>query len=74
MFSSIVLGEEVTCDMLKLIEESLKAVESQKANTDKYSALEKGPATYSVVKRARDNDADLHSNNTVCIRLLSKSW
>lgn len=53
---------------MKLIDESLKAVVKQEANTDKYSGLDKGPATYSVVKRARDNDADLHSNNTVSTR------
>ena len=63
---SALLGEELTGGMIKVIEESLKAVDSQQANTEKYSSLDKGPATYSVVKRARDNDADLHSNNTVC--------
>lgn len=58
-------GQEVTDGMLKLIAESLEGVQKQEANTDKYSGLDKGPATYSVVKRARDNDADIHSNNTV---------
>ena len=66
---SALLGEELTGGMIKVIEESLKAVDSQQANTEKYSSLDKGPATYSVVKRARDNDADLHSNNTVCFSL-----
>jgi len=59
----------LAAELLKLIEDSLKAVENQKANTDKYGGLEKGPATYSVVKQARDNDADLHTNNTVSFML-----
>ncbi|KAF6022738.1 hypothetical protein EB796_018946 [Bugula neritina] len=60
-----VYENELAAELLKLIEDSLKAVENQKANTDKYGGLEKGPATYSVVKQARDNDADLHTNNTM---------
>lgn len=62
---SCLIGSEVADDLLSMIESSLKDVTNQPANTDKYSGLEKGPATYSVVKRARDNDADLHSNKTV---------
>ncbi|XP_067941524.1 uncharacterized protein [Watersipora subatra] len=58
-------GEELSQEMVKVAEKALKAVDTQKANTDKYSGLEKGPATYSVVKKARDNDPAIHSDNTM---------
>ena len=51
------------------MKEGLVGVEKQPENAEKYSGLEKGPATYGVVKRARDNDMDLHSNQTVRLEI-----
>lgn len=44
------------------IKEGLEGVEKQPASSEKYSGLDKGPATYGVVKRLRDNDMDLHTD------------
>ena len=52
--------------VLEKVKAGLQGVEKQEANVDKYHDLEKGPATYGVVKRARDNDMDIHENNPVC--------
>ena len=60
-------GEEALTLVLTKVKEGLEGVEKQPENAEKYSGLEKGPATYGVVKRARDNDMDLHSNQTVCL-------
>ena len=43
----------------------LTGVKEQKANTEKYTGMEKGPATYGVVKKLRDNDVDVHTNQQV---------
>ena len=52
------------------VTEGLEGLEKQPANVEKYSGLEKGPATFGVVKKMRDNDMELHENNTV--RLLKQ--
>lgn len=44
------------------IKEGLEGVENQPASSEKYSGLDKGPATYGVVKKLRDNDMDLHTD------------
>ena len=51
--------------MISKAKEGLDAVEKQSENVDKYSTLDKGPATYGVVKRLRDNDMDLHTDKQV---------
>lgn len=45
----------------------LKGVKDQPSESEKYGQLDKGPATFSVVKRLRDNDVELHTNQTVSI-------
>lgn len=47
------------------IEEGLKGIEKQPENTEKYSGLDKSPAQFGVVKKLRDNDVDLHTNQTM---------
>ncbi|KAK6182480.1 hypothetical protein SNE40_010161 [Patella caerulea] len=56
-------GEESSEIILNKVKEGLEGVEKQPANTEKYGDLDKGPATYGVVKRLRDNDMDLHTDN-----------
>ncbi|XP_014671947.1 PREDICTED: uncharacterized protein LOC106812561 [Priapulus caudatus] len=50
--------EKVICK----ITEGLENVKMQEETQEKYGGLEKGPATFGVAKRARDNDPELHSN------------
>ena len=57
-----VTGEECFDEITKKVKEGLVGVKDQPENTEKYSALEKGPATYGVVKKLRDNDMELHTN------------
>ena len=51
--------------VLLKIKEGLEGVEKQSANVEKYSGLDKKPATYGVVKRLRDNDMELHTDQQV---------
>lgn len=44
------------------IQTDLNGVEQQKATSERYEGLDKGVATYGVIKQLRDNDFDLHSN------------
>ncbi|XP_071164390.1 uncharacterized protein [Mytilus edulis] len=44
------------------VKEGLEGVEKQPASSEKYSALDKGPGAYGVVKMLRDNDMDLHTD------------
>ena len=63
--------EAATFVMTK-VEEGLGGVEKQPENTEKYGGLDKGPATYGVVKQLRDNDMDLHSDQQVTHSFLFK--
>ena len=47
------------------MKEAFEKVETQPDSVEKYGALDKGPATYGVVKKLRDNDMELHSNKQV---------
>ena len=58
-------GREAADPILLKLKEGLGGVEKQPENMEKYSNLDKGPATYGVVKRLRDNDMELHTDNTV---------
>ena len=58
-------GREALDPILEKVKEGLAGVEKQPANAEKYSAMEKGPATYGVVKRMRDNDMELHTDKQV---------
>ncbi|XP_078673655.1 uncharacterized protein LOC144912352 [Branchiostoma floridae x Branchiostoma belcheri] len=58
-------GAESLQFLLQKVQEGLEGIEKQPASTEKYSGLDKGPATYGVVKKLRDNDMDLHTNQTM---------
>ena len=45
--------------------EGLAGVETQEVTAERYSSLDKSPATYGVVKRLRDNDMELHTDKQV---------
>ncbi|RUS87848.1 hypothetical protein EGW08_004381 [Elysia chlorotica] len=47
------------------IKEGFEKIKDQKATSEKYAAIDKTPATYGVVKQLRDNDMDLHTNQTM---------
>ena len=55
-------GQDSLKVVFKKIKEGFKAVETQQENIGRYESLEKSPATYGVVKRLRDNDFELHSD------------
>ena len=61
----LLVGTESAESVMKQVEENLKGVENQAANAEKYSGLDKGPATYGVVKKLRDNDLELHTDKQV---------
>lgn len=58
-------GDESSKLIIAKIKEGLEGVASQPVTAEKYGDLEKGPATYGVVKRARDNDMELHTDKQV---------
>lgn len=47
--------------------EGIPKVKEQKESSTKHGDLDTSPATFGVVKRARDNDLELHSNQQVCM-------
>ncbi|KAK2561519.1 hypothetical protein P5673_015491 [Acropora cervicornis] len=55
-------GESALAVVMGKVREGLKSIEKQEATTEKYAGIEKGPATFGVIKRLRDNDMELHSN------------
>lgn len=61
-----VKGQPAFNVIAKKLEEGLKAVHHQDSESEKYGKLDKGPATFGVVKKLRDNDMELHTNQTVC--------
>lgn len=58
-------GMEAFMSLKPQIIEGLKNVKNQPSESEKYGQLDKGPATFGVVKRLRDNDMELHTNQTV---------
>lgn len=58
-------GTDALKQVYTKIRSGLAGVERQSGDTDKYTNLDKGPGVYGVVKRARDNDVHLHTNQTV---------
>ncbi|KAK7788464.1 hypothetical protein R5R35_012208 [Gryllus longicercus] len=56
-------GEEALECVMEKIVAGLKGIRNQPHESEKYSEMERGPATFSVVKRLRDNDIELHSDN-----------
>ena len=57
-----VTGEECFGEIYQKVKEGLSGVKDQPETTEKYSTLEKGPATYGVAKKLRDNDMELHTD------------
>uniref|UniRef100_UPI00358EA03A uncharacterized protein isoform X1 n=1 Tax=Myxine glutinosa TaxID=7769 RepID=UPI00358EA03A len=55
-------GQEVLGQLLVTLQEGLRHVDDQEANTERYSGLDKGPAVFGSVKRLRDNDPELHTD------------
>ncbi|XP_076463710.1 uncharacterized protein LOC143295909 [Babylonia areolata] len=55
-------GESSHEIILAKITEGLKGLENQPATSEKYSAMDTSPATYSVAKQLRDNDMELHTD------------
>ncbi|XP_071081412.1 uncharacterized protein [Haliotis cracherodii] len=55
-------GEESLSVILPKLRAGLEGVEHQAACVEKYGGLDKGPATYGVVKHLRDNDMELHTD------------
>lgn len=55
-------GEEAVSEIFGKVTIGIKSIETQSANSERYEGLEKGVATYGVIKQMRDNDYDLHSN------------
>ncbi|UYV78378.1 hypothetical protein LAZ67_16001125, partial [Cordylochernes scorpioides] len=58
-------GEEAIKVLTPVLEQGLAGVAEQKPQSQQFSGLSLGPATYSVAKRARDNDPDIHTNQTM---------
>lgn len=58
-------GDAALNEVINEIKEGLKEIEKQPENTEKYSTIDKSPAQFGVVKKLRDNDADLHTNQTM---------
>ncbi|GIX77823.1 uncharacterized protein CEXT_208401 [Caerostris extrusa] len=55
-------GLEAYLNIKPQIIAGLKGVKDQPSESEKYGQLDKGPATFGVVKKLRDNDMDLHTN------------
>lgn len=55
-------GEASQDTVLGKVKEGLEGLENQPATSEKYSAMDTGPATYSVTKQLRDNDMELHTD------------
>ncbi|CAG5132048.1 unnamed protein product [Candidula unifasciata] len=47
------------------IKEGFEKIKEQPATSEKYGGLENTPAVFGVVKQLRDNDMDLHTNQTM---------
>ena len=71
-FEFLVFYPEGDCleKVVAKVTEGLEGLENQPANVEKYSNLDKSPATFGVVKKLRDNDTELHENNPVSVKSL----
>ncbi|XP_071785582.1 uncharacterized protein [Asterias amurensis] len=56
-------GEDASTLLLGRIKDGIAGLKNQTATAEKYNDLEKGPVTFGVAKRLRDNDVELHSDN-----------
>ncbi|GAB6021645.1 hypothetical protein CHUAL_004229 [Chamberlinius hualienensis] len=60
-----VYEDDVAEVVMNKLECGLRMVDKQPSESEKYGNLDKGPATFGVVKRLRDNDMELHTNQTM---------
>lgn len=58
-------GQESYEEIINKVKEGIEALKNQPETTEKYGNMDKGPATYSVVKKLRDNDMELHTDKQV---------
>ena len=52
-------------EFFNLIKDSFLDIENQPVESNKYGDLSKSPANFGVVKKMRDNDPELHENQTM---------
>lgn len=55
-------GDEAYLLIEEKIKSGLTGVKDQPSESEKYGQLDRGPATFSVVKKLRDNDMELHTD------------
>ena len=55
-------GEEALEVVFAQVAKDFDGIKDQKASSERYEGLDKGVATYGVIKQMRDNDLELHSN------------
>lgn len=58
-------GQESYEEIINKVKEGIEGLKNQPETTEKYGNMDKGPATYSVVKKLRDNDMELHTDKQV---------
>lgn len=58
-------GQEILPELITRIKTSVDNIKNQPEESEKYGNLDTGPATYGVAKRSRDNDPELHENQTM---------
>jgi len=58
-------GQEILSDLITRITNAIDNLKNQPEESEKYGSLDSGPTTYGVAKRVRDNDPDLHENQTM---------
>jgi len=58
-------GQELLPELISRIKASVDNIKNQPEESEKYGNLDTGPATYGVAKRIRDNDPELHENQTM---------
>jgi len=55
-------GEEALEYVFNQVSKDFDGIKEQKSSSERYEGLDKGVATYGVIKQLRDNDLELHSN------------
>ena len=55
-------GEPALEIIFEKITEAFEGINAQQASSERYEGLDKGTATYGVIKQLHDNDMELHSN------------
>nr|CAD7395536.1 unnamed protein product [Timema poppensis] len=58
-------GQESLAVLMERVTQGLKNVRNQPQDSEKYRDLDKGQANFGIVKKIRDNDPELHSDNVM---------